>query len=374
MLANSCRPEEIFKLNNEKEYTLISTALLEKILTDIRLNAQTVKLWQLLFNKAKYKNNLSTKLSYCYLAKILNKSVRTILRYSKTLVEAGYIIIEKNFDESGGQRSNTFLIRVPEALIQEVQQEKNRGSKTSNTVHENKRVESSSITIQEAEIKCQQDDIFVMGEGDTSVTHNNSFKDYNNKNNKNVVVSFDEKNNIPDPEIEIIQKNISVLENSIHPLEEKIKQEWNCFIEISSNDVSNSYSQRQKIRQLEAYLDSVKVDLEKEKMRLNSFNRKNESVIPLNEDKEYFLQKEGSRKISSYCFKRLVKSLEKQGFNNFSLNRITNEIVYETRFGSLIRNNKNQQELNVENAINIALKLVKEGRWNMPNALKQYCS
>lgn len=111
MLVESCCAEEILNLNKNKEYTLISTDLLERVLTDTRLNAQTVKLWQILFNKAKYKKDLSTKMSYSYLSKMLNKSVRTIIRYSKTLVKSGYLKIETNFDESGSQRSNTFILK-----------------------------------------------------------------------------------------------------------------------------------------------------------------------------------------------------------------------------------------------------------------------
>jgi hypothetical protein len=52
MLVKACEATDIFELNKKKEYTLTATCILESVLTNPNLNAQTVKLWQFLFNKA----------------------------------------------------------------------------------------------------------------------------------------------------------------------------------------------------------------------------------------------------------------------------------------------------------------------------------
>src|SRR5579864_2839205 len=102
MSSQPCSSRDILDINKSKEYTLIATTLLENVLTDTRLNAQSVKLWQLLFNQARYNPNLDIKISYSYLSKKLGKSTRTIARYVVTLQNAGYLIVTHNFDKNGG--------------------------------------------------------------------------------------------------------------------------------------------------------------------------------------------------------------------------------------------------------------------------------
>lgn len=129
MSAQPCLPQEIIEVNRNKEYTLISTELLESVLTDTRLTAQTSKLWQILFNKARYNPNLEIKISYSYLASKLNKSTRTIARYVESLQNAGYLIVQHNFDTNGGQRPSTISVRVPTVFIEHANKKKDRVNK-----------------------------------------------------------------------------------------------------------------------------------------------------------------------------------------------------------------------------------------------------
>jgi hypothetical protein len=50
---------------------------------------------------------------------------------------------------------------------------------------------------------------------------------------------------------------------------------------------------------------------------------------------------------------------------------LINEIVFEIRFGSLVKSQDKKDPLDIEMAVNIALKLVREGRWSTPSMLKK---
>lgn len=145
MTAQPCLPEDIIDVNRHKEYTLISTDLLESVLTDTRLNAQTTKLWQILFNKARYNPSLEIKISYSYLGKKLGKSTRTIARYIDSLQSSGYLVVKHNFDKNGSQRPSTISVRVPEFSIKHAKKRKDRPTKNSLDTNETLMQETENL-------------------------------------------------------------------------------------------------------------------------------------------------------------------------------------------------------------------------------------
>ena len=132
MNNNCCSSDDIFRLNETKEYVLLSQNILELVLTDTRLTAQTAKLWQLLYSKAKFNNDLGFTISYSYLAKILNKSIRTIARYIANLEECGYLQIQPNFGTNGSRLENTLFVRIPEMTLNTLNATKDRKITTKN--------------------------------------------------------------------------------------------------------------------------------------------------------------------------------------------------------------------------------------------------
>ena len=60
----ACKAEDIKAINQQKEYTLISTRLLQLLFSDQRLNDHAIKCWQLLFNKSRFHPNLEITISY----------------------------------------------------------------------------------------------------------------------------------------------------------------------------------------------------------------------------------------------------------------------------------------------------------------------
>ncbi len=438
MHAHSCLPKDIIEINKSKEYTLISTHLLESVLTDNKLNAQTTKLWQILFSKARYNENLEIKISYAYLAKKLGRSARTISRYIDTLINAGYLVVKHNFDKNGGQRPNTISVRVPDNIIQQVRQNKDRYTKndcnSNNTVvnynheepltsdkYENRLAATETKTKTTAQnVLCETSITSSMSDGDNihpkeplqsslipqeqknkandNIIANPTFeirspstnqiinptydnidrggddingihKDNNKKdinNNNNIVVVSDSKNSSS------INTPIMLLEQKIKTLRQQLTIKNEQIGKLKDHQLR--YEQIRKATEIEGELNVTRFILERTKKQIETSFLENLNQSKISDDPMYMFKKLGERSLTLFTFKRLVKLLEALGYGGNTLNYLINEIVFEARFGSLTKCNKSQMPLDLNNAINIAIKLVREKRWTTPKLFKEYTS
>lgn len=417
MSAQPCLPQDIISMNRNKEYTLIATDLLESVLTDPRLNAQTSKLWQILFNKARYTPDLSIKLSYAYLADKLGKSIRTIARYMESLQNSGYLILTHNFDKNGGQRPSTISVRVPQFSIEHAKKKKDRLNKNSsinnevlikskkepvsrpeNYNHKNYPVNATeSLDTAKNEIvlhgtildinddlndtsplevidltkipnekpfpedsnKVTIKDIRKIDRGghDINVIQIDNNKKDINKNNNNVVVPF----------LEEVEKT-KALQQEISHLEQQLSEGNKQISTIKNNELL--YDQIKRNSRIEASLHLAKIALDRQQKNMIENAKQNEINSKLTNNPNFIQEKAGDRHISKFTFKRLVKTLMSYGYSGTVLNALTNEIVFEVRFGTLINCNKTNKPLSLDNAINIGLKLVREKRWSTPKLLE----
>ena len=141
-----CTAQDICELNKTKEYTLTASFLLERVLTDTSLNGQASKVWQILFNKARFHPNLEVQIAYGYLAKLLGKSIRTIHRCVTTLIDNNYLEIKHNYSsDNGSQLPNTIRVRFPSDEILKAKQTKDRAKPTDTTIPQTDRTEGGSI-------------------------------------------------------------------------------------------------------------------------------------------------------------------------------------------------------------------------------------
>ncbi|MHB1948725.1 MAG: helix-turn-helix domain-containing protein [Gammaproteobacteria bacterium] len=414
MSAQPCLPQDIIEVNRNKEYTLISTNLLESVLTDTRLNAQTTKLWQILFNYARFNPNFEIKISYGYLAKKLGKSERTISRYVELLQDTGYLLVKHNFDKNGGQRPSTISVRVPEETIEHTKKKKDRHNKngfnntetsiieandcynqseltyrenpenvtepqfSSNnsnvlcgTDQNNEQVQATNQPLDRIEINnlCSRDeedcDLISStlqdkndgGGDDINVLHkDNNKKDINKNNNNNVVPFFKDKE-----QITAIQNEINILEQQLAEGDKQL---------TSIKDHEQLYGQIKKNSRIQAALHLSRIALEKKYREIEENTKQQKTDLELKTNPILILNKAGERVLPTFTFKRLINSLKSYGYGGNSLNVLINEIVFEARFGSLIKCNKTKSALSVDKAINIALKLVREKRWSSPVMLK----
>jgi hypothetical protein len=414
MKAQPCLPQDILEVNKSKEYTLIATDLLESVLTDPNLNAQTTKLWQILFNLARYNANFEIKVSYSYLAKKLGKSARTISRYIESLQNTGYIIIKHNFDKRGAQRPSTLSVRVPQLSIDQARNKKNRSTKNYSATNESliknniERPEftedtisianSCAISQEPAELKNVIRETF-QGHSDIQENHHNT-PDINSadhgllnqtqENLDNPSYSLLAKTDRGEYDTSVIQKDIiekeinnnnnsvvsflqekeqvTILKDKIEHLEQQLVKGNQQQTDIT--DHSLLYDQIKKNSQIEAALHLARIALEKAQRTIQDQTKQQTTKSELTNNLNLMLEKTGERRLSTFTFKRLIKSLMTYGYSGNTLNMLVNEIVFEARFGSLINCNKTKNTLSLDKAINIGLKLVREKRWCTPALLE----
>lgn len=405
MSAQPCLPQDIIEVNKNKEYTLISTDLLESVLTDQRLNAQTTQLWQLLFNYARYNPDFKIKISYAFLAKKLGKSSRTISRYIDSLTQSGYLIITHNFDKNGGQRPSTISVRVPKIAIDHAKTKKDRHTKNISTnneilikneeiyskgclnelptivteiqnssdvlhgtiknsqrpsennevisgihVNSNIRFDPSQIN-NETSLEIASDKTDRGGHDNNVIQIENNKKEFN-KNNNHIVSLCEES------------EKTKILEQEISELSQQLTEGNKLLLNIKSNVLL--YDQIKRNSKIEATLHLAKIALERLQKKQIENTKQRQISSELTKNPKLIHEKIGARPVPPFTFKRLIKSLISYGYNGKTLNTLTNEIIYEARFGTLINCNKTNKPLSLDNAINIGLKLVREKRWSTP--------
>ncbi|HEY4832393.1 MAG TPA: hypothetical protein VIH61_07550 [Waddliaceae bacterium] len=125
-LATPCAAQEIHEANQKKEYTLIATQIQRHLFTDDRLNPQAVKCCQLLFEKVRFTEDLSIKISYQDIGKLMSRSRRTAIRVVNALEEAGYLKVTHHTQTQKRFETNTYQIRVPQWAMRDVMHSKDR--------------------------------------------------------------------------------------------------------------------------------------------------------------------------------------------------------------------------------------------------------
>jgi len=387
-----CEAKDILEVNASKEYTLICSNLLQRVLTDNALNAGAVKLWQILFNKSKFDKNLEVRISYNRLAEIMNKSIRTIYRHIGTLKDCGYLLIQSNYSPNKSQEVNTFMVRFPKSIIDETKKQKDRQTplpeKVIREVIEN--TSSVSQTYAEEHTKenkqtahgdtlCKNDKNVRGGADKDDIQYNTISEDINinNNNRSSIAVNeptktfvVDNAKNSEKEEVVLDELKQTIAEQKLvlHQCREnrdRINKQW-------ANAMQSGYDATimKKIQSSYALADTKYIQ-EKTKldMLLQQFEKhqgKEEKLITIATNKTYMLEKSGERIVSISIFKRLIRALEMLGYDEKKQSILANEIIFSVRFGNLIKSTKDNKPLPVGFAVSIATKLVREGRWTTP--------
>lgn len=360
-----CEAKDIVEINNTKEYTLTSTFLIERVLTDPRLTGCSSKLWQLLFNEARFNDNLEVEIPYSKLANRLGKSTRTICRTIKILVDHGYLQIENCFYRSGGQKANRISVRFPAALMTDAKKTKDRGKAKHIEVREN--IHYVDFSVAEPMTAC---DKVVIGEGDISDRPNNIIKN-NNKSNNNSTARF-ETTHVKEKNAVVVDKDFKIqeLEQRIQTLYLQQKEAEVAW--LNEIDASKKYDRSRQFGECHGDYETALQQLEQLKKQKHQTTQEKNKVSMIEENPEWMKNRVGDRTISEFTFKRLSNTLNQFNLSAEEKNKLTNEIIFEVRFGSLVKSNQTQHIMPIDYAVNVALKLVREGRWCAPSALKSF--
>src|SRR5579872_5454816 len=252
--------ETIRKLNETKQYTLMATALLEKVLTDSNLTSAAAKLWEYLYTKAIMSENLSVRIKYKDLAEIFDRSERSMKRYVDNLKNNGYLHVESNFHYHG-QRANTFFLRIPDAILKSLEQSKDRTKK-------------------------KAVDKIVTPDHDTNVTPKNNIKKDILLNNNNTVDHHAKSNVLhgtmpqhnelqTEIDIESEKDNLDLLQNNINQFEKNLSEGNKELTRLK--DRASMYNQIRKNAELEASLYLARIA--RERLRKKIEDKKSQSEI-----------------------------------------------------------------------------------------------
>lgn len=382
-LALVSHAETIRKLNETKQYTLMATGLLEKVLTDSNLTPFAAKLWEYLYTKAVMNDTLSIRIKYKDLAEKFNRSERSVKRYVDNLKENGYLYVESNF-HSHGQRANTFYLRVPDNILKSLEQTKDRNkNKSSVEISNNDKKSVNSDVLEPAiydieTIQPSVTDKIVTPDHDINVTLNNNIKKDILLNNNNVVVDNLSKNVKADKNSEIcvlhgtngeIQNNTGINEeDKIKELEKTIN---NLYIKMASTTGEERIAIFDNIRKLQANISTIQIMINRKEQSIDLSTNNTEpksSCFEINPSTD-FLAINGERGLSESEIARIKKSVKKIIGPN-DQHRVCNEIIYAIRFGSL-KIGQNGSLLSISHAISIALKLIRERRWETPMPMQK---
>jgi hypothetical protein len=165
-------------------------------------------------------------------------------------------------------------------------------------------------------------------------------------------------------------KHLFSLEQKQKEIEQDLIIQNNAINKIK--DHQQRYDQIRKATQTEGRLNVIRAAVEQTKKQIAIDFHENQNQSSIKKDSKYILRKPGDRPLSIFSFKRLEKSLKKYNYDADTLNCLINEIVFEARFGSLTTCNQSKMPLELDNAINIALKLIREKRWTTPKLFKEY--
>ena len=451
-----CTSEDLIRLNQTKEFTLICTSILHTVLKDRAFMAKSKDVWQYLYGLSRFKETLTIHISNQTLATHMGCSVRTIQRYIRFLVEYGYFDIKTSY-EARGERVNVITVVTPQKLIEEANQTRDRkkeykGKKT----RINQKITSSSL------MSCSKSD------RNDSIDVD-SFNIYKTNNNKEPRIENEEKENIPPkaesvvPPFDSSNSSVSSVSSDLlsaspvnldqarerRGVREKVGKAdengdrkglsglvydhaWRCdrdgvariklpgdnhSLSCQKNHTTHSSLFKKEEKRLRNHLKGyLKDHLEKLRLRKNELNhvflnetdqtKKFEALQTLGQAESayertvlrldqlttqaqeqeaiqevysqlqtnpYFVaSKPGERKVTEFTLKRILKTLQSYGYKQPVRIRLANEIIQESRFGSLATNNLTKQENSMERSVNIGLKLVREGRWHTPNTMRDF--
>lgn len=375
---STCSASDIRLLNETKKYTLVATDLITALLVDPKLTSGAAKLWQFLYSRATYHKELKVCFSYLYLANTFGKSLRTIQRYVSNLKDRGYITIKENFNPSG-QQANTIYIRFPKNEITEIQTRKNRSKISSQADQFNIEEKTPQFKINTPKPvvdlnidSCVTNEESVTPRDDKIGLHNtNSLTKI--KNNNNVVDFYSNKN------------TLSLDNNQNHATDEITKKQTELVIELENKlmqaqkDWLTTKENKETPLKIEAawtnltnletacHIAKCKLEVLVKTLHLEdtqSIESKKYATEPM-----LMFNYPGARKLPEFSYKRLEKGLESVNITSSQKNQYLNEIIFEIRFGSLVKSNQTNLDLSIDNAINIALKLIRERRWGKPSKL-----
>lgn len=110
----------ISHINSKKEYTHVSSHLLNIIVNGKYLSSTASKVWLFLYNISKKTHELICSVSIDFISHHINRCYRTILRLLDELESKGFLIIERCYGGKKGRLKSVYQISVPKDVEDDI--------------------------------------------------------------------------------------------------------------------------------------------------------------------------------------------------------------------------------------------------------------
>lgn len=355
------------------------------------LSASSYRVWHFIRALAAFDTqSYSTKISQEFIASKLGCSVKTINRAISEINKADLIDIKHNISIKTGTGVNTYFITFPEDAYKQAEAKSDKTLATPlpsmkidlEATKQTQKEQPKPITIEKdithttinREVKT---DVYPPVKTDV---HNREYN-FSEKNNKAVVVysSDENKKSI----LENKERQLTTLLTKLNQQKQTLQIQLRKLNQTTSMDdrlllLKRALNNTQKVKasktreqsralikqinQLDLKEEQIKKQYEQLTKKLKHF-RKNKKVTT---DPVYINKLEGVRRFTDQDIKLMLTKLSKLGLSVEKRNQLANEVIFETRFGSLVKNNESQYENPIRKSINIGCKLIREGQWSTP--------
>lgn len=145
----------------------------------------------------------------------------------------------------------------------------------------------------------------------------------------------------------------NVLNNRLDPSAKKAREQSHHMLE--------------QLHDLDIRIDQVSKQVENITIALE---RKQKTQL-LYQDPGFVNRIEGKRQLSEQEMQLILIKLNSLNLSTEIKNKLANEVIYEARFGSLVKNDQTHEENPIKRSINIGCKLIKTGQWCKPTRFDQ---
>ncbi|MFX0132148.1 MAG: hypothetical protein ACFFDN_00750 [Candidatus Hodarchaeota archaeon] len=297
-------------------------------------------------------NNCSSiTISRNTVAGVINKSVRSIARYRSSLEKRNLLSVKHVVRTDSGWFVNTYKLKINYKLRKIIRLHKNG-------IHVNSQNGTQSIKYTDIynnnnkeQEKTVQKSVFVLKENHIEQNLNNAKKQFS-----------------------LIYKKFRRMRHSIRKEFERTGGKSIRFDEYQTNFPAIRLNRKEFFEeQCVFYSDCLilKNQYEIAKKKLKEAKAAAKKLEPLYLNPAYIHNYGGNRKISDIDFIYLVNRVETFTTNETDRNRLINEIIFSSRFGALKSSNMTNSINPIRKALNIGLKLVRNGSWSTPRDLFQ---
>ncbi len=345
-----------------KQYRMLPTPITSYLRRDRRVSSTAQCLWVFLFEQVYFEENwqlVISKAKVMEIAEEFGRCIKSISRLLNVLTKLGYL-------KKGG---NEFIyqVRFPTDAVNEIL-EKDDDREVAKSKLKQPRKNSDKNVQGHGAVQPQKTKMSICVDKNVLYTFNNiNIKNNNNNALKPKLGVTPATDSSPPVVVSDINNNtdadLEFAKTKVEELNQKIKAETHSLPGLSSQ-------QREVVFKRIKSLDVKRFNLnaritEVETKRIRRAEKAVSEKYWQDDAKQMYLHP-GERKLTEFQYHSLRKQLSQFGYDPGKLNRLTNELIFEIRFGSLRQSNRNQATMSIEHGINIGIKLLRENRWRTP--------